>query len=438
MQMVGVPITRTRQLTPDALNRRNNIMERRKKINTPFLLLALLFVLTQSAYALSATVSYDSVAGNVQGNNTKEEILSTNQSIYTTNNQETQTAIQTASITDPSATLSSASDNANSFNIDPIPASAPAIDPAETEIIIDPGLNKIIPASMHVFESLPDPVDRYVNADKLNVREKPTKDSTLITSLKRGDKVSYYKTEGDWARIATSSGQDGYVLAGYLVDSASKTIKPVVKYVNADKLNVRSEPTKDSKLVTSITRGDKVSYYETVGEWARITTWTDKNGYVLAKYLVSSSDKVEWPSASRSTTSTSAAAQPQSAAGKALADQIVEYAKSFLGVPYVWGGHSPKGFDCSGFTYYVFAHFGIKLPTSSYSYYSVGTKVSRSELQKGDILLWDIDKNGTVGHVGIYIGDGMFIHASSSKRKVVIRSLASYGEKYLGARRVIK
>lgn len=414
-------------------------MERRKKINTPFLLLALLFMLTQTAYAFSASVSYDSSAGNVQGNNTEDEILLTeNQATDPTNNQENQSTIQTAMITDPPATPASAFDDINSFSTEPVPASAPDTDPVETEIIIDPDLNKIVPASMHVSEVLPDPTDRYVNADKLNVREKPTKDSTLITSITRGDKVSYYKTEGDWARITTLSGENGYVLASYLVESKNKTIKPVVKYVNADKLNVRSEPTKDSKLITSITRGDKVSYYETVGEWARITIWTDKSGYVLAKYLVSSADKVEQPSVSRSSSGTSTAAPPQSTEGKALADQIVEYAKSFLGVPYVWGGHSPKGFDCSGFTYYVFGHFGIKLPSSSYSYSSVGTKVSRSELQKGDILMWDINRNGTVGHVGIYIGDGMFIHASSSHKKVVIRSLATYSEKYLGARRVIK
>jgi cell wall-associated NlpC family hydrolase len=191
-------------------------------------------------------------------------------------------------------------------------------------------------------------------------------------------------------------------------------------------------------LITSITRGDKVTYYEIEGEWARITTWTDKNGYVLAKYLVNSADKVEKTQVSRSTGSKTESSQPLSVEGQTLADKIVAYSKTLLGVPYVWAGYSTKGFDCSGFTKYVFAKFGISLPRSSYAYSSIGTKVSRSELQKGDILLWDTEKNGTVGHVGIYIGDGMFIHASSSKRKVVTRALSTYSEKYLGARRVIK
>ena len=117
-------------------------------------------------------------------------------------------------------------------------------------------------------------------------------------------------------KITTSTNKNGYVLAQYLVDSADKTIKPVVKYVNADKLNVREKATKDSKLITSITRGDKVTYYEIEGEWARITTWTDKNGYVLAKYLVNSADKVEKTQVSRSTGSKTESSQPLSVEGQ--------------------------------------------------------------------------------------------------------------------------
>lgn len=344
-------------------------MERPKKINTSFLLLVLLFILTQTAYALSATVSYDGKTRNVQGNETKENDLFSINNVKTNTNdflQSGKNAI-TATIYDSSTFQASAYDEISTFNIDSIPAS---IDIAnnETEIVIDPGLNKIVPAQMPT----PEP-----------------------------------------------------------------EIKSVVKHVNADTLNVREEPSKESKLVTTIKRGDKVTYYETIGEWARIITWTDRKGYILAKYLVDSADKVEKPKVSRSTTN-STASQPQSVEGQTLADKIVAYSKTLLGVPYVWAGYSTKGLDCSGFTKYVFSKFGITVPRSSYAYSGIGTKVSRSELQKGDILLWDIDRNGTIGHVGIYIGNGMFIHASSSKGKVVTRALATYGEKYLGARRVIK
>ncbi|NLU52188.1 MAG: SH3 domain-containing protein [Clostridiaceae bacterium] len=222
--------------------------------------------------------------------------------------------------------------------------------------------------------------------------------------------------------------------------------KGVVRYVNANKLNVRSEPNSESKLITSISRGDKVTYYETVGEWARIITWTDKKGYVLAKYLVNSEKDVEKIVASASTTTktsrgtqSTAAAAPLSEEGKSLAQQIVDYAKTLQGVKYVYGGYSTKGFDCSGFTKYVFAHFGITVPRSSSEYWNFGTKVSRSDIAAGDIVLFDTDGGREdVSHVGIYIGGGNFIHASSSKGKVVIMNLNSYRGKYMGARRVIK
>jgi len=223
-------------------------------------------------------------------------------------------------------------------------------------------------------------------------------------------------------------------------------VKGVVKWVNANKLNVRSEPNSDSKLVQTIGRGDKVTYYETIGEWARIITWNDKKGYVLAKYLVNSANEVqkvvtETKTPSRGTTSSAptAASAPQSAEGKSLAQQICDYAKTLQGVKYVWGGYSKSGLDCSGLTKYVYSHFGIYVPRSSGEYWSFGTKVERSNLQAGDIVLFDTDGGAAdVSHVGIYLGGGSFIHASSSKGKVVIADLNSYRGKYMGARRVIK
>lgn len=230
-----------------------------------------------------------------------------------------------------------------------------------------------------------------------------------------------------------------------------KEIKPVVRYVNANELNVRESPSSESQLITTIRRGDKVTYYETEGEWARIITWTDKKGYILAKYLVDSEKEVQKvetktastnskktnTSTSRSSSSTTASSQPPSAEALSLTEQIIEYAKSLQGVKYVHGGYSTSGLDCSGFTKYVFAKFGITVPRSSSAYYSVGTKVSRSDLRAGDILLFDGWGNSTLNHVGIYIGGGYFIHASTTKGKVVIQELNSYRGTYLGARRVI-
>jgi len=192
-------------------------MERHKKINTPFLLLILLFMLSQTAFALSATISYDSMAGNVQGNITEEKSLNIN-----IENQRTDNNDQTASFTDSSSSLAATSGNTDIFQSEPIPAATANIDLNETEIVIEPEINKIVPAAMIALADEPKSEIksevRHVNADKLNVREKPTKDSNLITSITRGDKVTYYETVGEWARITTSTDKNGYVLAEYLVD----------------------------------------------------------------------------------------------------------------------------------------------------------------------------------------------------------------------------
>lgn len=229
---------------------------------------------------------------------------------------------------------------------------------------------------------------------------------------------------------------------------AQQETKPVVRYVNANSLNVRESPNSESKLITEIERGDKVTYYETEGEWARIITWTDKKGYILAKYLVDTEKDVQkivastatskkTSNVSRSSEST-ASSEPASAEALSLADKVVAYAKTLQGVKYVHGGYSTSGLDCSGLTKYVFAKYGITLPRSSSAYSGIGTKVARSDLMAGDILLFDGWGNKTLNHVGIYIGDGSFIHASTTKGKVVVQNLNAYRGTYLGARRVIK
>lgn len=342
-------------------------------------MLTLLFLLTQTVFALSSTIFYDEMNGNVQGNQTKEEIYLSIENVRT-NALDYLTAEKNA---------------ANLLALQEMDSTIQSITPADDSIISPTDLNH----------------------------------------------------DGTDMAVALAADVD----IAEPVDPApapKPEIKSVVKHVNANKLNVRQEPTSQSNLITSIKRGDKVTYYETVGEWARIITWTDRKGYVLAKYLVDSADKVEKVVAQEPKPEEIVVASrgEEKPAGEAttspeaenLADDIIAYAKTWLGVPYRRAGNSKNGTDCSGLTYNVFAHFGINLPRSSHSYSGIGTKVSRSDIRKGDILMWDTNRNGTIGHVGIYIGGGMFIHASSSKGKVVTRSVASYSEKYMGARRVIK
>lgn len=119
-------------------------------------------------------------------------------------------------------------------------------------------------------------------------------------------------------------------------------------------------------------------------------------------------------------------------------DSVIATAKQYLGVKYQWGGSTPEtGFDCSGYVSYVFAQNGIALPRISRDQYTVGTKVAFEDLQRGDLVFFSIAGNGIVSHVGIYLGDGQFINASSSKG-VTVYVIGSYWKSvYVGARRIL-
>ena len=122
-------------------------------------------------------------------------------------------------------------------------------------------------------------------------------------------------------------------------------------------------------------------------------------------------------------------------------EEIVAYAKTFLGKPYVYGGSSPSGFDCSGFTSYVYKHFGYTLSRSAAGQASNGTKVEKSELQPGDLVIFKNNSLTKIGHVGIYIGDNKMIHASEPKTGVIITDIDSkaykYPQRYVMGRRIL-
>lgn len=120
-------------------------------------------------------------------------------------------------------------------------------------------------------------------------------------------------------------------------------------------------------------------------------------------------------------------------------DEIVAYAKEFLGAPYAYGGATPGGFDCSGFTQFVAAHFGGILPHSSSGQYYYGINVEREDLQPGDLVFFESpDDPMTIGHVGIYVGGGQFIHAPQANDPVKITNLSNvyFDPRFYGAVRL--
>lgn len=114
---------------------------------------------------------------------------------------------------------------------------------------------------------------------------------------------------------------------------------------------------------------------------------------------------------------------PKSSGGKGTSN-LVDFAKRFIGTPYKWGGTSPSGFDCSGFTQYVMKQFGINLPRVSYQQGSAGKAVGSRDLRPGDLVFWDnSSRNRGADHVGIYIGGGKYIHAPQPGERVKISNL---------------
>jgi len=127
---------------------------------------------------------------------------------------------------------------------------------------------------------------------------------------------------------------------------------------------------------------------------------------------------------------------------RTIVNSIEQNAKSFLGTPYVWAATGPSKFDCSGFTQWVYRDVGINIPRVSRDQARVGSYISYNNLQKGDMVFFDTKKrrSGRVTHVGIYLGNGNFIHASSSAKKVVVYNFNDktfYKKRFLWGRRVI-
>lgn len=257
-----------------------------------------------------------------------------------------------------------------------------------------------------------------ISGNSVNFRSGPSTDADILTTLDEGAAVALLQLENGWCQAIWQE-QTGYVSADYVTVDGLPLVDPK-GIITGDCVNVRSAPSTDGSIVTKVYAGTVVDLISLQNDWYAIS-YDGLTGYISADYL-----KLYSPSTS--------------SGNQAIADKAQEY----LGVPYVYGGSSSKGFDCSGFTMYIFGLFGYSLPHSASSQWnSIDTSVAKDDLQPGDLVFFNdpsISGGKACSHVGIYIGDGQFVHASSgsSGRYVRISSLSEsyYSKYYKGAKRV--
>ena len=208
--------------------------------------------------------------------------------------------------------------------------------------------------------------------------------------------------------------------------------KTSTKYVNTTSVYVREKATTDSKIITTLIKNTDVIVTGEENDWYKVK-YDTMTGYIRKDLL--SDSKQEATSRSslpRETTETETTSMGQ---------EIVDYAKQYLGYPYVYGGSGSSSFDCSGFTMYVYKKFGYSLSHSATAQSKCGEYVAREDLQAGDLVFFlDYETMDGIGHCGIYIGDGNFIHASSGTGycvKISTLLSGSYNKRYATARRLI-
>ncbi|MDF2523091.1 MAG: hypothetical protein K0R31_732 [Clostridiales bacterium] len=248
-----------------------------------------------------------------------------------------------------------------------------------------------------------------VTADSLNVRETPATSANILSQLYTNDQVTILETSDGWYKISNGN-LTGWVKADYVNISSGP-----VATITGDSVNLRSEASLSGTVISKLNYGDKVSLINQSGDWFNVSLSDGTSGWVFKDYITTSS-------VSR---------------GDSIGSKMISFAKDYLGVRYVYGGSSSNGFDCSGFVKKVYSNFGIEVERVAADQANQGTKVSKANLRAGDLVFFDTDGGlNYINHVGIYMGDGQFIHASSGAGKVMISNLSEgfYANSYITAR----
>jgi cell wall-associated NlpC family hydrolase len=291
----------------------------------------------------------------------------------------------------------------------------------------------------------------YINTNSLRLRSAPSTSSSTLAYAQEDEVVVLLEKSGNWYKVLYNL-KEGYMSASYLETAKVKNVELGYGKVNYEKVNMRSGPGTSYQTIGKSSQGDLAYIIGINNQWYKVI-WKDTVCYIRSDYLTLTEVPYENQASGKSPlffrhgastgTAVSAAALKNSTnyitgSSTGKADAIIATAKKYIGVPYLWAGSTPKGFDCSGFVQYVFKAHDISLNRTCATQYQHGTFVSKNNLKPGDLVFFQNTYKAGISHVGIYIGDGKFIHASSSKG-VVISNLSSsyYVSHYYGARRIL-
>lgn len=310
---------------------------------------------------------------------------------------------------------------------------------------------------------------KYKISENVKLKIIPLISAIEMNELNKDDEVEVIEILNDWVKVKAANEKEGWVRKDKLVSiketeteknnevQSTENIKPTTTnptntsktmYTNSQTVNVREKADKTSNVIKQLSINSKVTVLSTEKGWAYIEINGTK-GYIAESLLSTTKQETSRSSTTTRTTTktTTNTSTPkaennttnvtpnisETTTSSGTGSSVVAYAKQFLGCRYVYGGTSTNGFDCSGFTQYVYRHFGVSLNRTAASQYSNGTAVTN--LQAGDLVMFG--KSG-INHVGIYMGGNTFIHAANTSRGVTTDSLSSgyYKTNYVGARRV--
>lgn len=316
---------------------------------------------------------------------------------------------------------------------------------------------------------------KYKISESIKLKIIPLISAIEMNEVNKDDEVEVIEILNDWVKVKTSNEKEGWVRKDKLVSikenttneseknnevQSTENIKPTTTtatnptntsktmYTNSQTVNVREKADKTSNVIKQLPINSKVTVVSTEKGWAYIEI-NGVKGYIAESLLSTTKQETSRSSTTtrtttKTTTNTSTPVAQnntsnvtpnisETTTSSGTGSSVVAYAKQFLGCRYVYGGTSTSGFDCSGFTQYVYKHFGVSLNRTAASQYSNGTAVTN--LQAGDLVMFG--KSG-INHVGIYMGGNTFIHAANKNRGVTTDSLSSgyYKTNYVGARRV--